>query len=169
MKGVLRTLAVLLLAGSLFVPVAGGVVHAQMASPFGPVVQNAVSAEEGMGAHQVFVSSLAKNMGFSSTGQLIDQVKAGKSLRDIATAQGMDDKALAGAIRGAAQDSLNEMVSRGKMTKDEASTFMAALNDITDTNLVNVAEIMTAQVRMHMRSYGQDGERGMGGQGGQGM
>ena len=165
LKGILRTLAAFLVAGMLLVPTAGGVVYAQSTSPFGPSVGVAASGDyQTTSDHHVFVNSLAENLGLS-TETFVNEVKAGQTLRDITSAQDMDDEALAEAIRDAAQDSLNAMVSRGRITSDEASTLMDALNDIGDTELVNVAEIMTGYVREHMQKYDQHGERGMGGQG----
>src|SRR5437588_7005373 len=62
-----------------------------------------------------------------TSSQLQSQLKSGKSLSDVAAAQHVSASQLHTIVMNAVQNALNKAVSNGDVTKQQASTFMQAL------------------------------------------
>jgi len=77
-----------------------------------------------------------------NTSQLISQLQSGKSLSDIATAQGVSSSQLQTIVTNAIQSAVNKAVSDGNLTQQQATNIMqklqknpAALNRLLNAHL----------------------------------
>lgn len=85
-----------------------------------------------------------------TSSQLQAQLKSGKSLSDVATAQHVSSSQLHTIVMNAVQSALNKAVSNGDVTKQQATTFMQALQ----SHPRFVDHILNA------RYHGENGENG---------
>jgi hypothetical protein len=88
----------------------------------------------GAGPGAAFTAA-ASYLGLSDT-ELRAQLASGKSLADVAKAQGKSVSGLVGAMVAAAEKSLDQAVSDGRLTSEQASAIKADLEEHI-TNLVN--------------------------------
>jgi polyhydroxyalkanoate synthesis regulator phasin len=72
------------------------------------------------------VTDVAKGLNISST-QLMSQLQSGKSLSDIATAQGVSSAQLQTLVTNAIQSAVNKAVSDGNLTQQQATNIMQML------------------------------------------
>jgi polyhydroxyalkanoate synthesis regulator phasin len=87
------------------------------------------------------VSQVASGLHMNAT-QLMSQSQSGKSLNDIATAQGVSSTQLQTIVTNAIQSAVNKAVSDGNLTQQQATTIMqmvqknpAALNHLLNAHL----------------------------------
>ncbi len=71
-------------------------------------------------------TQVAQGLHISST-QLMSQLQSGKSLSDIATAQGVSSAQLQSIVTSAVQSAVNKAVSDGNLTQQQATTIMQML------------------------------------------
>ena len=95
------------------------------AHPKGPDGDHGFGMGPGLGAD---FDSIASALGVT-TDQLKTDLKDGKSLADIATAQGVDIAKVEQAITDAATARLDDAVKSGKLTQDQADKIKAGLAD----------------------------------------
>lgn len=72
------------------------------------------------------VSQVAQGLHMTST-QLVSQLQSGKSLSDIATAQGVSSAQLQTIVTNAIQSAVNKAVSDGNLTQQQATNIMQRL------------------------------------------
>ena len=80
------------------------------------------------------VETAAKALGLSEE-QLIEQLRGGKSLSDVAKAQGKDYKAVKAAVRAAIKTELDAAVKDGRLTQARADRILARLTQRLDDGL----------------------------------
>jgi hypothetical protein len=89
------------------------------------------------------LAAAAKYLGVSES-DLRSQLNAGKSLADVAKAQGKDLDGLEQAILAAAKSDLDKAVTDKRLTQSQADDVYNRLKD-------NIADIVNGQLRMHFR------------------
>ena len=89
------------------------------------------------------LAAAAKYLGVSE-GDLRSQLNAGKSLADVAKAQGKDLDGLEQAILAAAKSDLDKAVTDKRLTQSQADDVYNRLKD-------NIADMVNGQLRMHFR------------------
>jgi hypothetical protein len=98
------------------------------------------------------LAAAAKYLGLSESA-LRDQLNDGKSLADMAKAQGKDLNGLKDAILAAAKSDLDKAVSDKKLTQSQADDVYSRLKDRID-------DLVNGQLRMHFRGPGGPGGPG---------
>jgi polyhydroxyalkanoate synthesis regulator phasin len=99
----------------------------------------------GGGGVRILATAVAGYLGLSET-ELKTQVESGKSLAQIATAQGKSVEGLKAAIVADAKSKLDQAVSAGKITAAQAKTMLAELTSHVD-DLVNLTGPLRVQAR----------------------
>jgi hypothetical protein len=98
------------------------------------------------------LAAAAKYLGLSESA-LRDQLNDGKSLADVAKAQGKDVNGLKDAILAAAKTDLDKAVSDKKLTQSQADDVYSRLKNGID-------DMVNGQLRMHFRGPGGPGGPG---------
>jgi len=98
-----------------------------------------VTQQEQEGCHDdsAMWGSLAKALGISES-QLRTELEAGKSLKDIAKAQGLDEQKLSAALNSAMQDEVRWHVESGHLSQDEADAMLKHMEQMGPNHLIDM-------------------------------
>jgi hypothetical protein len=81
------------------------------------------------------MAAAAKAIGITDA-KLFEQLRAGKSLSDIAKANGKDYAGVKAAVRSAAQQELDAAVEAGKLTRAQANDMLSELSEHLDDGAI---------------------------------
>ncbi|TAK35970.1 MAG: hypothetical protein EPO21_04315 [Chloroflexota bacterium] len=108
---------------------------------------------DGSDGQDAILGALAKALGTSES-QLQSDVEAGKSLREIARARGLDEQELSTAIRGAIQEALKQQIDEGSLSQAEAESMLKHVEQMGPDHFIPMMDRETHGTMMNGEAHG---------------